>query len=360
MDLPLIAKTLRMRSLLGRHERWTRADIAGHRTVALQDLRDPAMARSRFHQRFHRGKEGRPLAELPVLTKAELMSSFDELVVDSEVRRVDVARHLAEVRGDERYLDRYWGSRAAGSMGHPGVFLSDRRKVVDHQRIVDTPFVPVRWFDATQPLGEILAGLDEALDDRNRPLLAGTTGAKLVVTVLFSRTQPLNIEGRAEELLQLSKVGGGTVSIHPNVFHRVLELASLRQWQVIQGAERLRVLLTGSEIAEVMTDWDRARARARARQSRSASVAQRRRSGRDGEADRLGKGPARDRTPLRAVPHGLESRMTISIGGRPRGRSAARRMLDRLGWRVASACVSPTATRRAMRIVKLRGRRHCE
>jgi hypothetical protein len=73
------------------------------------------MTRSRFYQRFHRGCETKPLHELPVLTKAELMASFDELVVDPDVRRADVEHHLAELRGNERYLDRYWVSRTAGT-----------------------------------------------------------------------------------------------------------------------------------------------------------------------------------------------------------------------------------------------------
>jgi hypothetical protein len=43
------------------------------------------LERSPFYRRFHSGLEGRPLSELPVLTKAQLMESFGELVTDPEM-----------------------------------------------------------------------------------------------------------------------------------------------------------------------------------------------------------------------------------------------------------------------------------
>jgi putative adenylate-forming enzyme len=388
MNLGLIARILRKRAALRHHEQWSRGELTAHQDAAATALREHAMAHSRFYQRFHRGLEGRPLADLPILTKAQLMDSFDELVTDPEVRRVDVERYLAELQGNERYLGRYWVSRTSGSTGHPGIFLADREewstviasygraqewagieaKVTRRTRLgvvssrvpwhqsarvamsVDTPFIPVRRFDATQPLAEIVAGLNawqpenlivyasmsrvlaeeqlagrlkiqpkavmcssevlteeaiarverawgsrpfnvyaatetagiaseckhhrmhlyedlvipEMLDEHDRPVPPGVIGAKLVVTVLFSRTQPLiryemsdrvarsaercdcslpfdlldTIEGRAEDVLQI-----GGVSVHPNVFHHVLEAAPVREWQVLQEADRLRVLL---------------------------------------------------------------------------------------------------------------------
>lgn len=404
MDLRLIAKILRTRRRLRGHEAWSRAELADHQARALAALRQHAMTQSPFFQRFHRGLEHRPPGELPVLTKSELMSSFDELVTDRRVRRADVERHLAKLRGNERYLDRYWVSRTAGSTGQPGIFLTDRdewstvigsyaraqewagiaarvtrrtRLAVVSSRVpwhqsarvaasVDTPFVPVRRFDATQPRAEIVGGLNdwqpenlivyasmsrvlaeeqlagrlrispkavmcssevltddaiarvlrawgsrpynvyaatetagiasecrlhrlhlfedlvitEVVDENNRPVPPGVAGAKLLVTVLFSRTQPLiryemsdrvalsnetcpcglpfallsTIEGRAEDILQLPAASGGMISVHPNVFHRVLEPAPVREWQVIQQADRLRVLLVNPSATLVTAD----------------------------------------------------------------------------------------------------------
>jgi phenylacetate-coenzyme A ligase PaaK-like adenylate-forming protein len=111
--------------------------------------------------------------------------------------------------------------------------------------------------------------ITEVVDDKNRPVPVGTTGAKILVSVLFSRTQPLiryemsdavslsaepcdcglpfrtiaAIEGRIEDTLLLPGVGGATVRVHPNVFHRVLERVPVREWQVIQEPSSIRVLL---------------------------------------------------------------------------------------------------------------------
>lgn len=418
MDVRLIAKVLRMRSRLRAHEAWTTEVIPAHQERAIAELRAHAMQHSRFYQRFHRGLENAPLHELPVLEKRDLMGSFDELVTDPNVRLADVQRHLAELRGNEKYLDRYWVSRTAGSTGHPGIFLTDRdewstiigsyaraqewagieAKITKRTRLavvssrvpwhqsarvaasVDTPFVPVRRFDATQPLHEIVEGLNdwqpenlvvyasmsrvlaeeqlagrlhikpravmcssevlteeaiarvkhawgsepfnvyaatetagiashckahrlhlfedlvipEVVDEHNRPVPDGTVGAKLLVTVLFSRTQPLiryamsdrvarslehcdcglpfsllsSIEGRAEDILQLPALTGGMISVHPNVFHRVLEPLPAREWQVVQEPERLRVL-----VVEPRSDVDLDRVRADIAESIAAAGA---------------------------------------------------------------------------------------
>lgn len=106
----------------------------------------------------------------------------------------------------------------------------------------------------------------EIVDDDNQPVPEGEYGAKALVTVLFSRTQPLiryelsdrvaaapglpgdlpftllaGIEGREEEVLHL-----GGVSVHPNVFHAALERLPVAGWQVIDEGGRVRVLLAGA------------------------------------------------------------------------------------------------------------------
>jgi phenylacetate-CoA ligase len=110
----------------------------------------------------------------------------------------------------------------------------------------------------------------EPVDQAGDPVPAGTSAAKLLVTVLFSRTLPLiryemsdtvklggrdcpcgrsftlleDIEGRIEDVLQLSGKAGN-VKIHPIVFHHVLDEAAIGGWQIIQEPSGLRVLLAG-------------------------------------------------------------------------------------------------------------------
>lgn len=110
----------------------------------------------------------------------------------------------------------------------------------------------------------------EPVDQAGAPVPPGTIGARILVTVLFSRTLPLiryemsdsvgvdgrgcpcgrsfallaGIEGRIEDVLMLP---GSTakVSIHPNVFHNILDDATIAGWQVIQEPASVRVLLAG-------------------------------------------------------------------------------------------------------------------
>lgn len=110
----------------------------------------------------------------------------------------------------------------------------------------------------------------EPVDRAGSPVEAGTTGARLLVTVLFSRTLPLiryemsdsirlggrgcpcgrsfalleAVEGRLEDILELPGKDG-LVSIHPIVFHHALDQVSTSGWQVIQEPSRLRVLVAG-------------------------------------------------------------------------------------------------------------------
>jgi phenylacetate-CoA ligase len=128
----------------------------------------------------------------------------------------------------------------------------------------------------------------EIVDEDNQPVPEGEYGAKTLVTVLFSRTQPLiryelsdriaaapgmpgdlpfarlaGIEGRQEEVLTL-----GGVTVHPNVFHGALERLPVTGWQVIDEGDRLRVLLAGAENVDAAVTADvvqRALAAVRAR-----------------------------------------------------------------------------------------------
>ena len=396
MDLGLLGRVLTLRRRLRGHERWPRTELERHRQGSLVELRRFAYGRSPFYQRFHSGLFARPLEELPILTKAQLMESFDEVVTDRRVALADVEAHLATVAGDAPFLDRYRVVATSGSTGLRGIFLSDpgewatviasynraqewagvaisptrrmRLAVVstttawhqsarvgasvrnplvatlrinatdrlsevverlnafqphslvayasmnrllaeeqlggrlrisptavmsasevltdDTRRLIDDAWghQPFNVYAATEPAGiasecERHAGLHlyddlvitEVVDESNRPVPPGEFGAKVLVTVLFSRTQPLiryemsdsvrlssavcpcgrsfplldAIQGRREDVLTLPARDGGTVGIHPNVFHDVLDRVPAGAWQVVQEGDRLRLLVAG-------------------------------------------------------------------------------------------------------------------
>jgi phenylacetate-CoA ligase len=111
----------------------------------------------------------------------------------------------------------------------------------------------------------------EVVDEQYRPVPPGEYGDKVLITTLFSRTQPLiryelsdsvrlaadtgsgrlpfaridSIQGRTEDILRLPGVSGKEVAVHPITFHHVLDSLPVSGWQVVQQADGLRVLLSG-------------------------------------------------------------------------------------------------------------------
>jgi phenylacetate-coenzyme A ligase PaaK-like adenylate-forming protein len=66
------------------------------------------------------------------------------------------------------------------------------------------------------------------------------------------------IQGRTDDLLVLPATGGGTVGVHPVVFHQVLDLLDAAGWQVRQEADRLHVLVAGADNGFDPTGTERA------------------------------------------------------------------------------------------------------
>jgi putative adenylate-forming enzyme len=113
--------------------------------------------------------------------------------------------------------------------------------------------------------------ITEVVDEHNRLVPPGVYGDKVLITVLFSRTQPLiryemsdrvrlgiapcpcgrlstlidSIQGRIEDVLHFPAMAGGQVAVHPNVFHDVLDLVPVSGWQIVQQLDGLKVLLSG-------------------------------------------------------------------------------------------------------------------
>jgi putative adenylate-forming enzyme len=388
VNLGLLANVLRARAELRSHDRWSRDELAAHQARSLRALRAHAAARSPFYREIHHGLDDAPLADLPVVTKQQLMERFDEVVTDRAIRLADVEVYLDRAAATDLYRDRYRVSATGGTTGRRGVFLADevewRTVLASYSRAYDwagvragltnrlrmavvssrnpshqsaivgatvaSRFVPTLRLDATQNLDEIVRDLNafrpdalvgyasllgvlaeeqragrlaitlkgifsasevltddvrarlraafgleptnvyaatetagiasecrhgrlhlyedlvitEIVDERNRPAGPGEFGAKLLVTVLSARTQPLiryelsdrvqrlvgecpdglpfgligGIEGREEEALTLAGV-----AVHPNVFHSALQALPVSGWQVVEEGGSLRVLL---------------------------------------------------------------------------------------------------------------------
>jgi hypothetical protein len=51
------------------------------------------------------------------------------------------------------------------------------------------------------------------------------------------------VQGRREDVIHLPSRDGGSVSIHPNVFHDVLDRVQAGEWQIIEDPPEIRLLV---------------------------------------------------------------------------------------------------------------------
>jgi phenylacetate-coenzyme A ligase PaaK-like adenylate-forming protein len=130
--------------------------------------------------------------------------------------------------------------------------------------------------------------ITEAVDEGGHAVPPGQPADRLLVTVLFSRTQPLiryeisdsvvpsdraclcgrpfrlidSVAGRREDVMHLpAATGTGQVAIHPNVIHDVLDRLAVGEWQVVQEPGRIRLLVArpaasfdGADVVDRMRD----------------------------------------------------------------------------------------------------------
>lgn len=111
--------------------------------------------------------------------------------------------------------------------------------------------------------------IPEIVDEQYRPVPPGEYGAKVLVTTLFSRTQPLiryelndsirvstephdcglpftvldSVQGRVEDSLILPSLSGGNVVIRPLVINRIMDIVPVSGWQLTQQEDSGLVLL---------------------------------------------------------------------------------------------------------------------
>ncbi len=115
----------------------------------------------------------------------------------------------------------------------------------------------------------------ENVDDRGRPVPPGEAGAKVLLTVLFSRTLPLiryelndrltmaagrcacrrpfgclsNIEGRSGDILEFAARDGGKVSVSPMQLGAALRGLAISGWQFTAGPNELDVACVATTAA---------------------------------------------------------------------------------------------------------------
>ena len=184
------------------------------------------------------------LAEEQLANRLRIQPSV--VYVASEVLTSQTKNLVKEAWGDEPY-DQYAATETAG--------IAAEHKSCRRMHFFEDLVIP------------------EVVDEQYRPVPPGEYGAKILVTTLFSRTQPLiryelndsirvntelhncglpfavleGVQGRVEDSLLLPSLSGGDILIRPLVINRVMDIVPVSGWQLIQQADNgLVLLLTGA------------------------------------------------------------------------------------------------------------------
>jgi phenylacetate-CoA ligase len=111
---------------------WTRSGgkeaVDGARRSRFNALVRFARSQSPFYGDAYRGLPEGELHphQLPIVTKAALMTRFDDWVTDPEITRTGVTAFIADRQHiGERYLNRYVVWKSSGSTGVPGIYVQD-------------------------------------------------------------------------------------------------------------------------------------------------------------------------------------------------------------------------------------------
>ncbi|MBV9047972.1 MAG: hypothetical protein JOY58_06865, partial [Solirubrobacterales bacterium] len=116
---------------------WDAEQLQQHQRERLRALLTHAVERSPFHARRLRGIdperfELEQLAELPVMSKEQMMASFDELLSDRRLTRSRAERHLAASTDEPSLLyDDYVCLASGGSSGLRGLFVQTVEEYVE-------------------------------------------------------------------------------------------------------------------------------------------------------------------------------------------------------------------------------------
>lgn len=129
MTSPTVSSIRALAAELIARERWSRGRLADHQRQALTSLvRHAATASPYYRERLARWSKGGDvlLTDLPALTHATLMASFDGIVCDPRVRLADLERHVASANPSALHLGGYRVFVTGGASGARGIFLYSR------------------------------------------------------------------------------------------------------------------------------------------------------------------------------------------------------------------------------------------
>jgi phenylacetate-CoA ligase len=109
-------------------DEWSRERLLDHQTQRLCRLLAHAVVRSPYYlEALGPDAPGKPLDELPTLTKATLMEQWDRIVCDPRLRLADVEAHATGLRAAEPLHGEFQVFSSSGASGLRGLFVYGAR-----------------------------------------------------------------------------------------------------------------------------------------------------------------------------------------------------------------------------------------
>jgi len=173
---------------------WDRARLAAHQRDRLRELLAHAAANSPFHARRLAGIgidrfEVADLPRLPVMTKTEMMSQFDDVVTDRRLSLRRIQAHLdASTTRASLLLDEFVCLASGGSSGLRGVFVQTAGAYMDFMASFIRPGVAK---GGPQPDGFVAAVVAAASPIHSSALAAAVMSSGPVRLVSIPATLPL-------------------------------------------------------------------------------------------------------------------------------------------------------------------------
>lgn len=147
-----------------RAQRQGPAGLARRREARLAAMLTHARTSSPFYRHLYRDvaptrpSDGVVLAQLPPVTKQELMANFDDWVTDPAVTRAGVEAFIADPSlVGTPFLGRYFVCTTSGTTGHPGIFVHDPRSLAVSQSFILR--VDLAWLSPRELLAMARRGL---------------------------------------------------------------------------------------------------------------------------------------------------------------------------------------------------------
>lgn len=173
-----------------------RAGAARRQQQRLQDIVSYARARSPYYSRLYRDVPHQQceIGELPVVTKAELMSHFDDWVTDPAVTRAQIEVFLADPGNIGRdFLGRYVACTTSGASGLPAILLHDHTALIVYNVLGYARSLP-RLMLAPGPVWALLRG-------RGRLAAVFVTGGHFLGnTMMARRIRKMPWRGRTQHI----------------------------------------------------------------------------------------------------------------------------------------------------------------